>query len=573
MGVLHIFYHLVTMRSAPQAKQLTVILLGGLITLQGCVAWTPLSSLFQRGALTQATVPSKTVLNEKPSRIDHDSDKREEHFDPTDESRRNLFAAALASANFGLINTVLGTNNAANALGGYSGMDPSEAKRIDIFEKVSPSVVFIDTFTERQDVFTTNVMEVPLGTGSGFVWDQEGHIVTNFHVVRDAKFAQVAILTKNSNKNGSGAMKEMPRLAMLPEQQQASQNPFESPPPTSDVLPYTSMRPSSEASRSTYKARVVGVDPSKDIAILKVDAPKSELFPIVVGTSTGLRVGQSALAIGNPFGLDHTLTSGIISGLGREVRSPIGRPISNVIQTDCAINPGNSGGPLLDSSGKLIGMNTAIYSPSGSSSGIGFAIPADTIKFITETLIRDGQGKHFSSFDWLAGVLCVCVFTKLFVLFFPPLACTNESILLIFTNKVVRPVLGISYLGSKQAKALGIQNGVLVLDVPEGSPAYKAGLRGTRRTEAGLIELGDILSKVADTIINTESDLFRALEKYKPGDIIKLSINRVRLNEEGDVTLATIELEVPLQSSVDFERKLNLYKAPSSKLEPVPLPQ
>ena len=143
---------------------------------------------------------------------------------------------------------------------------------------------------------------------------------------------------------------------------------------------------------------MVGVDPSKDIAVLKVDAPKSELFPISVGSSSTLKVGQQALAIGNPFGLDHTLTSGIVSGLGREVRSPIGRPISNVIQSDCAINPGNSGGPLLDSSGRLIGMNTAIYSPSGASSGIGFAIPSDTVKFIVETLIRDGQGTSF--FVW-----------------------------------------------------------------------------------------------------------------------------------------------------------------------------
>lgn len=243
-------------------------------------------------------------------------------------------------------------------------------------------------------------------------------------------------------------MKEMPRLTTTQDQQQqAAQNPFESPPPTSDVLPYTSMRPSSEASRSTYKARVVGVDPSKDIAILKVDAPKSELFPIVVGTSAGLRVGQSALAIGNPFGLDHTLTSGIISGLGREVRSPIGRPISNVIQSDCAINPGNSGGPLLDSSGRLIGMNTAIYSPSGSSSGIGFAIPVDTIKFITETLIRDGQGKHTSSFLWLVRVVfCLLVYLFFFCSFRLWLVPTNQSYLSLqikwFDQSLVFPTWG-----------------------------------------------------------------------------------------------------------------------------------
>jgi Trypsin-like peptidase domain len=215
------------------------------------------------------------------------------------------------------------------------------------------------------------------------------NVFSNFHVVRDAKFAQVAILTKSSGGN-----KALPRIGAS--QQQQLPNPFEAPVSVADVLPYTSMRPStsSDTFRSVYKARVVGVDPSKDIAVLKVEAPKSELFPITVGTSTGLKAGQQALAIGNPFGLDHTLTSGIISGLGREVRSPIGRPISNVIQSDCAINPGNSGGPLLDSSGRMIGMNTAIYSPSGASAGIGFAIPADTVKLIVDTLIRDGQGKR-----------------------------------------------------------------------------------------------------------------------------------------------------------------------------------
>lgn len=150
---------------------------------------------------------------------------------------------------------------------------------------------------------------------------------------------------------------------------------------TERIIPITTMQSSAPGltsfSRKVYKAKVVGVDPGKDIAVLKIDAPVFDLYPIEVGTSTGLKVGQSAYAIGNPFGLDHTLTVGVISGIGREVRSPIGRPITNVIQTDAAINPGNSGGPLLNSAGKLIGMNTSIYSPSGASAGIGFAIPVD----------------------------------------------------------------------------------------------------------------------------------------------------------------------------------------------------
>lgn len=495
------------------------------ITLQqtSTDAWTnnrsPITFRYQAPSCTTATCLQASI--DRPINIDDNNKENEAE----DLKRRNLFAQS-AGTGLAALASSLGLNLVSPELAeAYTGgFDAAETRRIEVFEKVAPSVVFIDTFTEKRDVFTTNVMEVPLGTGSGFVWDEEGHIITNFHVVREAKFAQVAILTKNAS-GAAGTNKQLPRLTNLP-----SQNPFEAPAvtPTTDVLPYTSMRPSGSNSRSVYKAKVVGVDPSKDIAVLKVDAPKSELFPISVGSSKGIKVGQSALAIGNPFGLDHTLTAGIVSGLGREVRSPIGRPISNVIQSDCAINPGNSGGPLLDSSGKLIGMNTAIYSPSGASSGIGFAIPSDTVKFIADTLIRDGQ--------------------------------------------VVRPVLGISYLESKQARALGIQNGVLVLDVPESSPAYKAGLRGTRRTESGLIELGDILSKVGDLVINSESDLFKALENYKPDDMINVTIKRVTVSEENAVTLASIDLNIRLQSSVDVERQMKLYQVPSIGVPPLPAP-
>mmetsp|Transcript_19141 Transcript_19141/g.39615 ORF Transcript_19141/g.39615 Transcript_19141/m.39615 type:complete len:291 (-) Transcript_19141:281-1153(-) len=265
---------------------------------------------------------------------------------------------------------------------------------------------------------------------------------------------------------------------------------------------------SSRTKQSVFKATVVGVDPGKDIAVLRVEAPDSLLQPLTLGTSKGLKVGQQSLAIGNPFGLDHTLTAGIISGLGREVKSPIGRPITNVIQTDAAINPGNSGGPLLDSSGRLIGMNTAIYSPSGASAGIGFAIPIDTVKYIVETLIADGR--------------------------------------------VVRPVLGISYLESRQAKALGIQNGVLVLDVPADSAAARAGLKGTRRTESGLIEIGDIIVKVGDDIINTESDLFQAVEDYQPGDYVDLTVNRIAASDNELVTKQMV-IRTQLQSSAMYE--------------------
>ena len=193
-----------------------------------------------------------------------------------------------------------------------------------------------------------------------------------------------------------------------------------------------------EYTRKVYDARVVGIDPAKDVAVLKINGPaslSSELVPVQLGNSAGIKVGQSSLSIGNPFGLDHTLTVGVISGIGRETRSPSGRPITNVIQTDAAINPGNSGGPLLDVDGKLIGMNTALYSTTGASAGIGFAIPVNALKRIVPVLIRDG--------------------------------------------KVVRPVLGITYLRENQARLLGVKRGILVLDVPVSSPARKAGFRGT----------------------------------------------------------------------------------------------
>ena len=266
-----------------------------------------------------------------------------------------------------------------------------------------------------------NRMEVPLGAGSGIVWDDKGHIVTNYHVIRNAKSAQVAILTKlypDESDNTKTKKKLKPSSSV------AQRNAAEA--ATTYVPSAAATRNASSSSsmisytRRVFKATVIGKDPGKDIAVLKVDAPMDDLYPILLGPSDNLHVGQTTMAIGNPFGLDHTLTVGVISGMGREVKSPTGRPISNVIQTDAAINPGNSGGPLLNGYGQMIGMNTAIYSTSGASAGIGFAIPSSTVKYIVDTLIRDGR--------------------------------------------VVRPILGISYLESKQARALGITKGVLVLD-------------------------------------------------------------------------------------------------------------
>ena len=202
----------------------------------------------------------------------------------------------------------------------------------------SPSVVYITTQSVVRDRFTMNVLEIPQGTGSGFIWDQQGHIVTNFHVIREANRAEVML-----------------------------------------------------ADKSTFQAELVGVAPDRDLAVLRIDAEPDRLRPIPLGTSSDLEVGQKVFAIGSPFGLDQTLTTGVISGLGRQIESIGGRTIEGVIQTDAAINPGNSGGPLLDSSGRLIGVNTAIFSPSGVYAGVGFAVPADIVNRIVPDLIRYGK--------------------------------------------------------------------------------------------------------------------------------------------------------------------------------------
>src|SRR5262247_4675204 len=215
---------------------------------------------------------------------------------------------------------------------------PGEKSTITLFRQAAPSVLHITAISVQRDLFTLNLYQIPEGTGSGFVWDHSGNIITNFHVIQNADVAQVTL-----------------------------------------------------GDQTTWKARRVGVAPDKDIAVLRIDAPTNRLQPIPIGTSKDLQVGQSVFAIGNPFGLDQSLTTGVISALGREIESVTRRPIQGVIQTDAAINPGNSGGPLLDSAGRMIGMNTAIYSPSGASSGIGFAIPVDIVNRVVPELIRFGR--------------------------------------------------------------------------------------------------------------------------------------------------------------------------------------
>src|SRR5262245_26151700 len=286
----------------------------------------------------------------------------------------------------------------------------NEQATIDVFEKFSRSVVHVTSLASRRNLMTLDVTEIPQGTGTGFVWDQQGHIVTNFHVVSGGDRASVTL------NDGS-----------------------------------------------TYAATIVGTAPDKDIAVLHIDAPPTKMLALPVGQSSTLKVGMKVLAIGNPFGLDQTLTTGVISGLGREIKSVSGRPITVVIQTDASINPGNSGGPLLDSSGRLIGINTAIYSPSGANAGIGFAVPVDTVNAIVPQLLKHG--------------------------------------------KVVRPGLGINIVNDAQAARSGI-DGVIVYQVSPNGAAGQAGIQGVAiDPDTGGAIAQDVIVGVDNVVIHKQNDL------------------------------------------------------------------
>ncbi len=309
-----------------------------------------------------------------------------------------------------------------------SGLNSEERATIALFRQASPSVVYITTLARQRDFFSLNITEIPQGSGSGFVWDQEGHIITNFHVIQGASGAKVTL-----------------------------------------------------ADHSVWDAQLVGVAQDQDLAVLYIKAPKNQLKPLAIGTSADLEVGQTVLAIGNPFGLDQTLTMGIISALGREISATTGRTIAGVIQTDAAINPGNSGGPLLDSAGRLIGVNMAIYSPSGVSSGIGFAVPVDTINRIVPQIIRQGE--------------------------------------------ITRPGLGVRIGDDRVSRRLNL-SGVLIIEVEKGSAADTAGLRGIRVDAKGGMVLGDIIVGIDGERIETSNDLFNALDKRAVGDTVKVTMMR-----------------------------------------------
>ncbi len=323
-----------------------------------------------------------------------------------------------------------------------SGLLPAERATVDLFRETQPSVVYITTLREqRVSFFGRGFDRVQDGTGSGFLWDDKGHVVTNFHVIRNARAAEITLYDQ-----------------------------------------------------TTWSASLVGIDQDMDLAVLRIEAPPENLRPIPVGSSSDLQVGQSVLAIGNPFGLDYTLTTGVISALDREVQSISGRELEGVIQTDAAINPGNSGGPLLDSSGRLIGVNTQIVAAGGAWAGIGFAIPVDTVNWVVPELIAHGR--------------------------------------------VNRPQLGVTLVEGTRIRPP--VNGVVIWEVARNSGADRAGLRGVRQGRGSNILLGDVITAIEGQPVRSVPDIRAVLERQQPGDTVIVSL--LRGDEEAE---AEVELSAP----------------------------
>lgn len=325
-------------------------------------------------------------------------------------------------------------------------MTDEERNTISVYKKAAPGVVNITSTVLERDFFFGLVPRE--GAGSGAVIDSKGYILTNNHVIKDARRIEVTL-----------------------------------------------------TDGSKWPGRLVGTDPENDLAVIRIEAPAEKLRPIALGSSQELQVGQKVLAIGNPFGLGETLTTGIISSLGRSIRSEAGSVMEDLIQTDAAINPGNSGGPLLDSDGKIIGINTAIFSPSGGSVGIGFAIPVDTAKRILPDLIEKGYVAH----AWMG------------VSLFP-----------------LTP-------GLAKALDLPVSRGALVVEVMKGGPADRAGLRGgTKMVQLGNAMLpvgGDVITAMDGEAVNSSEELVRKIRKHKPGEQVRLKILREKKTQEMSLTL------------------------------------
>lgn len=314
----------------------------------------------------------------------------------------------------------------------------SEKTNIDIFREASPSVVFITSLADRINFWTRDITRIPRGTGSGFLWDELGHIVTNYHVIQDASAVHIRLNDQRS-----------------------------------------------------YKAVFVGASPDHDIAVLRMPLVSDMPAALPIGTSHDLLVGQAMYAIGNPFGLDYTLTTGVVSALNRSLDSENGTTIEGLIQTDAAINPGNSGGPLLDSAGRLVGINTAIYSPSGAYAGIGFAVPIDTVNRVVPQLIAHGRYQR------------------------PRLGITSDD-----------------RISQQVTQKTGV-NGLVVIDVERGSPAEAAGLRGARIVDGGDLLVGDIILSLGGQRIEDSKSLLDALEQHRIGD--RVALRYLRGGEEREV--------------------------------------
>ncbi|MDH3525653.1 MAG: trypsin-like peptidase domain-containing protein [Acidobacteriota bacterium] len=324
------------------------------------------------------------------------------------------------------------------------GLSASERRDIEVFRAASPSVVNVTSLVAvRRDFFSLDVTEMPQGSGSGFIWDRDGHVVTNFHVLEGGRRWTVTL-----------------------------------------------------GDHSTHEAVLVGVAPDKDLAVLRIEAPAETLSPLPLGRSRDLVVGQRVLAIGNPFGLDQSLTVGVVSALGRELTSPSGRTIRDVVQTDAAINPGNSGGPLLDSAGRLIGVNSAIYSPSGASAGIGFAVPVDTVARLVPELIEYGRP--------------------------------------------IRPGIGVTLLPDSLTRRIDVE-GVAIQSVERGGPADRAGLEGIRSDRSGRRYLGDVIAAVNGEKVGDFDELATAFERAGIGAVVELVV--LRDGEARTVGVEVVALE------------------------------
>ena len=369
-----------------------------------------------------------------------------------------------------------------------------EEEQTRIFDNSISSVCYISTeYSSMAEKYNLNKDDLPKGVGTGFIWDKKGHIITNFHVINKVDKALVTITDRNNNKK-------------------------------------------------TYVAKLTGVDPDTDLAILKIDAPESELQVINYNPDVKTRIGQFAFAIGNPFGQDHTFTTGIISAINREITAPTGRKIYGIIQTDAAINPGNSGGPLLNSNGEIIGINTASLGL-GVSAGIGFAIPISSALKSINNIIETGY--------------------------------------------VQRAILGISYMErnpsiieSEKSGIPIITKGILILDVPKDSPAYFAGLKGVERDEKTkrVTQIGDIILAIDNIPINNPDDLNTILKKFKPGD--KITIKHQRINKEYTTVLILGNYKGATFTMLENERGKNFENKrttpvdiPLKNLEPVIQPK